>query len=284
MPTATAGEKSPFASLIEGWESFPAHVRAFIEKYSPAAQKTQQETGIPVSVTLAQAALESGWGQSELTQKAYNFFGVKATDNWDGGVYWGVTKEYRNGQYETEVAAFRKYDNPADSFLDRAKLLQNERYADAMKYANDPLRMVEELEASGYATDPKYGEKLGNIMSSYGLLALDDMEPIEDEDSNNGGLWGLPDWLDWTSLPGIGKKGWEAIQGEDIWDKTRDSWDDTTEDIRENIQDGISGIGESIAGGLRQAGIGLTMGVVYIVLFVVVVYLFMQVIPKGGTA
>ena len=106
------------------------------------ASKIFQEYGIPPSVGLAQMALESGRGTSQRAQNQNNYFGY--------AVY-------------TDDAPGKTYSNPLESVRDYAKLIsQDPRYKNAMKYANDPVRMVKEIKKAGYAADPDYVYKIVN--------------------------------------------------------------------------------------------------------------------------
>lgn len=147
---------------------------AFFGEYAPFAIEEQKRTGIPASIILAQAALESGWGESSLAQKAYNFFGIKADSSWSGSSYFSTTTEQdSSGSPYVTVSAFRSYNNVLESFQDHSNfLLGNSRYAEALKTtnAND---FATELQKAGYATDTSYASKLQSLISEYGLTKYD---------------------------------------------------------------------------------------------------------------
>lgn len=152
----------------------------FFAKYAPMAMDTQMKFGVPASVTLAQAALESGWGESGLTIKANNFFGIKdqANDEWLGASINMKTGEVFNGQNVTINSNFRKYDSALDSFNDHAKfLLKNKRYASLFKIdLNAPDYYVQwsnGLQKAGYATALNYGSTLSNMIEIYKLTDYD---------------------------------------------------------------------------------------------------------------
>src|SRR4051812_12095771 len=92
----------------------------FFNTYSQYAINTQISHRVPASITLAQAALESAWGGSGLTDKANNFFGIKDSekDEWYGEYHAIDTLEYKNGVPYTTNAKFRKYSSPQGSFND----------------------------------------------------------------------------------------------------------------------------------------------------------------------
>ncbi len=131
--------------------------------FGPAAQAASRNSGVPASIILAQAALETGWGSSSIGN-AKNLFGIKGTG--PAGSVTVPTQEYRNGRMVTENAAFRKYNSWQESIADHSRLLQNARYAKAMQYKNDPDQFARELQKAGYATDPEYASKLISIMKS----------------------------------------------------------------------------------------------------------------------
>src|SRR5262249_7335055 len=102
-----------------GTGQLPKTGNAFIDSIAADAVRTEKQMGIPASVTIAQAILESGWGRSGLTQSANNYFGIKGTG--PAGYVVLPTKEYLNGQWVTINAKFRKYHNAQESFTDHAQ-------------------------------------------------------------------------------------------------------------------------------------------------------------------
>ncbi len=137
----------------------------FLTKYFPFALQVQQKYGVPAQAILAQAALESGWGKSKLTQEANNFFGIKADSSWTGPVYNIKTREVKDGKESFPVQPFRKYATPFESFENHALfLLKNPRYKAAFNYKDDPKQFVAEVAKAGYATDPKYTELLHKLI------------------------------------------------------------------------------------------------------------------------
>ncbi|HVX39623.1 MAG TPA: glucosaminidase domain-containing protein [Gemmatimonadaceae bacterium] len=119
-------------------------------------------------VTVAQFLLESGWGQSGLSKKANNYFGMKARDG-DPAITL-PTHEVVHGQDVTVAAKFRRFDSMADCFAAHAKLLCDApAYAKARTHGDDPIAFAHAL-TGVYATDPQYGAKLEAIMRDRGLL------------------------------------------------------------------------------------------------------------------
>lgn len=135
----------------------------FLKSAVPAAQASQRATGVPASITLAQAILESGWGQSKLARVAFNFFGVKAThlDNPETYVEMPTTED-SHGSVSHILAKFERYASPAESFAAHAALLANsQRYQPAMAVCHDPAKFALQLQQCGYSTlENSYGLKI----------------------------------------------------------------------------------------------------------------------------
>lgn len=132
-------------------------------------KEVQAQYGIPYQVVVAQACLESGFGQSGLTQKALNCFGYK-TGSSNVPYVTMETTEYRNGVRGREPARFRSYSSLRDSFMDYGRLLSGaDRYKKAFDYKDDPKRFLEEVIKAGYATDPNYVAKAEKTVATYGL-------------------------------------------------------------------------------------------------------------------
>ncbi|HEX8697518.1 MAG TPA: glucosaminidase domain-containing protein [Myxococcaceae bacterium] len=145
---------------------------AFLDRIAAEAIKSQRNTGVPASVTMAQALLESDRGRSGLSKNANNFFGIKGTG--PAGSVTLPTQEVYNGRTVTVNAKFRKYDSPSQSFDDHGKfLLKNSRYKPAFNHTGDGKQFAREIHKAGYATDPKYSDKLIKIMNEYGLERFD---------------------------------------------------------------------------------------------------------------
>lgn len=152
--------------------SLPKTGNAFLDRYGAAAVRSMQSTGVPASVTLAQAILESGWGRSGLTRKAFNFFGIKGTG--PAGSLTVRTREVVNGRSIYINAAFKAYHNAAESFVDHGKMLRRlSRYAPCFRHRGDPAQFCRELQRAGYATDPHYASSLIKIIQQYGLTRFD---------------------------------------------------------------------------------------------------------------
>lgn len=152
--------------------SIPRTGNAFIDSIAADAVRSQRATGVPASVTIAQAILESGWGRSALTRQANNYFGIKGVG--PAGSVTMRTREVLNGREVYVNAQFRKYNSAAESFADHAQFfIRNPRYATAMRHTNDPWRFAAEIHKAGYATDPNYTQLLHRLMRQYDLTRFD---------------------------------------------------------------------------------------------------------------
>ncbi|MCH9639055.1 MAG: flagellar assembly peptidoglycan hydrolase FlgJ [Betaproteobacteria bacterium] len=145
----------------------PAH---FVNDLMSHAKIASQSTGIPAHFIIAQAALESGWGKHEIRHPdntpSHNLFGIKAGANWQGAVVETVTTEYINNKPQQMVEKFRAYDSYAEGFQDYANLLlKNPRYAEVLN-TQDAASFANGLQQAGYATDPKYADKLIRILNT----------------------------------------------------------------------------------------------------------------------
>jgi len=146
----------------------------FISQIAPAAIDSMKQTGIPASFTIAEAALESGWGNSILALGGYNLFGVKADRTWTGETIDMRTREFLNNTWTMILARWRKYSGWAESIADHAAFLRsNPRYSDAFT-ASGGVEFAQRVAAAGYATDPVYAEKLKAIILAHGLDHFDE--------------------------------------------------------------------------------------------------------------
>ena len=161
--------------------------KEFIKQYKPFAIETERKTGISHLFTLAQAALESGWGERGVGN---NFFGIKVPKNLVsntpankkqlfkttevlnapnlGYKFPQVMSIYQlpSGKYKYEVKDwFRKYDTPEECFTDHAQFFfRNKRYAKALEVKTDPYKFAEEVAKAGYATAPNYADSLKKLI------------------------------------------------------------------------------------------------------------------------
>ena len=143
----------------------------FIRLATEAALACSRVSGFPPGITVAQAALESRWGDSRLAREAHNYFGIKA--HGDGPWVALATTEIRGGKPVRTVARFARYDSMQTCFADRDHLLATLAcYADVRGLAGDPEAFTHAL-AAHWATDPQYAEKVLAIYRSHHLNVLD---------------------------------------------------------------------------------------------------------------
>lgn len=142
-------------------------VLAYIDTYKDVAKENMIKNGIPSSITLGQAILESGAGTGPLSVQANNHFGIKCHKEWSG-----PSIKYTD---DAENECFRKYDDSKQSFMDHSFFLTSRpRYAALFQLdKSDYKSWAKGLKAAGYATDPKYPEKLIGIIERYQLDRFD---------------------------------------------------------------------------------------------------------------
>ncbi len=149
-------------------------VHAYIDEYKYLAIDEMQRTGIPASVIMAQAIIESNAGVSRLAQATNNHFGIKCKSYWEGNTYY-YPDDDRDEYGNLVPSCFRKYDSVTNSYLDHSDFLMNtEHYKPLFTYDKIEYEMwALGLEACGYATDKNYGEKLIRTIEIYELHELD---------------------------------------------------------------------------------------------------------------
>ena len=142
----------------------------YVDKYAEAAMEQMRKYGIPASVTLAQGILESASGQSELSRKGNNHFGIKATKTWldGGGRYLVYTDDKPNEK-------FCQYASVADSYEHHSLFLRgNKRYANLFALSpDDYVGWTRGLQADGYASSKQYASSLQSIIRQHGLNRYD---------------------------------------------------------------------------------------------------------------
>ena len=139
----------------------------YVNTYSKIAINEMNKYNIPASITMAQGILESNAGKGTLALKSNNHFGIKCHKGWNG------KKVYHDDDAKGEC--FRKYKNPEKSYRDHSIFLETrDRYNFLFKYSkNNYVKWAKGLKKAGYATDPKYPEKLISIIERYELWKLD---------------------------------------------------------------------------------------------------------------
>lgn len=145
----------------------------FIAMLAPAARASAKATGIPASFTLAQAALESGWGTSKTAANARNLFNIKADASWHGPWWAMASTEHVGTKDVLQAARWRMYPDWQACLDDRAQFFKsNPRYAACFKAAGGEA-WARAVAAAGYATDPDYAAKLIATMRSHNLQQYD---------------------------------------------------------------------------------------------------------------
>lgn len=168
-PTPGSTTPGSFPEL-DAWPGGRLPPAQFFRLIAPAVIASSRETGVPAAVTMAQAALETGYGASSIGD-AKNLFGVKGVGP-AGSVSAPTTENFGNGNVRI-TDTFRKYNSWVESIRDHDNLLATKsRYAGAMAVRNDPEAFAREIHRAGYATDPEYSNKLIRIMRDNNLVAL----------------------------------------------------------------------------------------------------------------
>ncbi len=139
----------------------------YIQKFHKIAIDEMHSYGIPASITLAQGILESGNGNSQLSKKSKNHFGIKCHNGWNG------KKVYHDDDVENEC--FRKYRKVSDSYRDHSEFLKNrDRYTFLFDYKmTDYKSWAKGLKKAGYATNPHYADKLIELIERFDLAQYD---------------------------------------------------------------------------------------------------------------
>ncbi|QXO18045.1 MULTISPECIES: flagellar assembly peptidoglycan hydrolase FlgJ [Vibrio] len=165
-PAQVAAAASPVAS--EKADTFESP-QSFVASLKPYANKAAKALGIDASLLLAQAALETGWGQKVVKNargSSHNLFNIKADRSWQGNKVATQTLEYYNHTPVMEKAAFRSYGTYQDSFNDYVRFLENNpRYNTALQHGGNDEAFIRGIHQAGYATDPEYADKVLRVKS-----------------------------------------------------------------------------------------------------------------------
>ena len=184
-PSVQDGSKS----VDKGNEAVYSSPTSFVKAIWPYAQASAEKLGVDPRVLVAQAALETGWGRGVIRhadgRSSNNLFGIKGGGSWQEETVSVPTLEYRDGVAVKERALFRSYDSLATSFHDYVQFLQNNpRYKEALMHVGDPQQFTSALQEAGYATDPRYAEKINQLIggdtlaSALSELKINDTQPI----------------------------------------------------------------------------------------------------------
>ena len=177
----------------------------FIESLLPGAQALQRQTRLFTSLTIAQAALETGWGRfipvdKDDGQESNNLFGIKGTGP-AGSVLCWTEEELQDGSRIRILAKFRAYNNFDECLQDRYEVLLQPRY-DRVREASTPEAAAGFLYVCGYATDSEYPQKLTKIMHDFDLKQYDSLPDLPDDP-----LRDVPEWarapVEWAMSAGV---------------------------------------------------------------------------------
>lgn len=158
----------------------------FIAELYPAATKVSQQTGMSRELILAQAALETGWGEKVLPG-THNIFNIKASPDWHGPTKTFSVPEFEHGKKVMVNAEFRVYASNEEALNDRVKFMQeNPRYAKSGLFDEGIKGNLEKeasaLQKAGYATDPKYAAQLAAVYHGPTMQrAIQSLAPITDK-------------------------------------------------------------------------------------------------------
>lgn len=165
--TDTKTQESEVLEATSQVKVTPEIVLKYIDDFKGIAKNNMVQYGIPASITLAQGILESGCGTGVLSQKANNHFGIKCHKEWTGP---SVRHDDDSAQ-----ECFRKYEHASESYRDHSLFLTSRtRYDGLFSLPKDDYKAwAKGLKAAGYATDPKYPDKLISLIERYQLHQYD---------------------------------------------------------------------------------------------------------------
>ncbi len=161
-------EGAPVTPVFAG-EGGSTSAKDFVNRVWPHAVEASRSTGIPPQFLVGHAALESGWGRSEIKKSdgssSYNLFGIKAGKSWTGPTVDAVTTEYIGGEPQKVTEKFRAYGSYGEAFRDYASLLRNNSRYGGVIGSQDGTEFARRMQQAGYATDPMYADKLSRIIN-----------------------------------------------------------------------------------------------------------------------
>lgn len=144
--------------------------REFVERLWPDVRQAADKLGVAPEVLLAQSALETGWGkhvlQHEDGRSSHNLFNIKADQRWPGESVSVNSLEFLSGSQVMQRSDFRSYNSFSSSFKDYVDFLQSSpRYSAALQNVGNPEKFLKSLQDAGYATDPAYADKVGQVLA-----------------------------------------------------------------------------------------------------------------------
>ncbi len=157
------------ANLVEQGAVNFSSPESFVSELLPMAERAGRALNIDPAILLAQAALETGWGEKVIRKpdgsSSNNLFNIKADQRWQGERAKVQTLEYDDSVPVRRSALFRAYDSLADSFDDLVEFLkESPRYQDALEKTDNPANFLHSIQQAGYATDPRYADKILSVL------------------------------------------------------------------------------------------------------------------------
>ncbi|MBI2874462.1 MAG: glucosaminidase domain-containing protein [Firmicutes bacterium] len=137
----------------------------FVNKVLAMAREAETRFGVPAAVAVGQAVLETGYGSHV---RGNNLFNIKWTGS--GKHTELYVQEWIGGKPRWVRARFRAYDSWQESLEDWCRLMQAPRYDQCLAHTGDPINYIDCIWRSGYATDPRYPQKVVQIMRRHGLI------------------------------------------------------------------------------------------------------------------
>ncbi len=190
VPRTTTAATSSVQAAAAG---NPAHVsktarfdspEEFVAALRPGVEAAARELGVSPRILMAQAALETGWGQhmpADSEAASFNLFGIKADASWQGESVQAQTIEFQNGQSDSCLANFRRYTDYSESVRDYVRFIQDQpRYAAALDHGGSDQRYIQALSEAGYATDPHYAARVLQVADSPRLSVMSAKESAND--------------------------------------------------------------------------------------------------------
>lgn len=160
--------------ILSGFKASEEVTFSYIDNYKDLAIIEMYRTGVPASITLAQAIHESGSGTSSLASNSNNHFGIKCKSYWKGQSYYHKDDDHDN-RGKLINSCFRAYEAVADSYIDHSNFLKysNNYQSLFLLSRSDYVGWSYGLKESGYATDKHYAQKLIKIVKKYNLSTYD---------------------------------------------------------------------------------------------------------------
>lgn len=165
------------SSNVQANNDLQKKIADYIQTYKNIAISEMHRTGIPASIKLAQGLLESNFGRSELALVGNNHFGIKCGSTWDGGTFYKKDDD-TDAHGRLIESCFRAFANGDQSYIEHSYFLQDARKKNRYGFlfnfdSNDYKSWAKGLRDAGYATDPRYPQKLISIIEKYKLAQFD---------------------------------------------------------------------------------------------------------------